>query len=434
MGEILTIRLSSELNEPIPWLLWSPIQQGVVSSGEVETVSQLSGYAKEREVILLVDSSSITLTSVAIPAGSERQLDAVLPFLLEDELAQDVMQVHVALLKKEKELAHVAVVEHKQMQFWLGALAEVGIFPRHLIPDCLCLPLQAPDFSAALLYDKWLLRSSETTGGAAEEAWLPVWLDSLGFGQPKAQMVQTPLENQENLESQEDKENSDVPRVKETPVDNVPVQVISFSGLPQSHNENWQLEQVDSLFSVLAQGAITSPFNLLVGRYKPQSQLSKHLKPWRGAAFAGVLLMLVWGGESIFSIYQTEKQVELYKAQITEQVTAMFPDNRRIPTTSFMKRLFEEDIKRLSGASTKEGYLPWLAEVAPLIKEVSTIKLDAIRFDRERGEMRLNMRGSDFADFEKLREMFSRKYKTELGQLKRDAAVVTGAFVLMRKS
>ncbi len=434
MGEILTIRLSSELNEPIPWLLWSPIHQGVISSGEVEYVSQLSEYAKEREVILLVDSSSITLTDIGVPAGSERQLETVLPFLLEDELAQDVMQVHVALLKKEKELAHVAIVEHKQMLFWLNALAEVDIFPRHLVPDCLCLPLQENGFSAALLYDKWLVRSSETTGGAAEESWLPVWLDSLGLGQPKVQASKASSEKQENAQSQEGKEKPGDLAVKETQQIDLPLQVTSFSGMPQNHNENWHLEQVENLFSLLAQGAITSPFNLLVGRYKPQNQLAKYLKPWRGAAIAGALLMLVWGGETIFSIYQTEKQAVMYKDQIKKQVTAMFPDNRKIPTTSFMKRLFEDDIKRLSGSSNKEGYLPWLADVAPLIKEVSTIKLDAIRFDRERGEMRLNMRGSDFADFEKLREIFSRKYKTELGQLKRDEAVVTGAFVLERKS
>lgn len=434
MGEILTIRLSSELDEPIPWLLWSPIQQGVISLGEVENVSQLSGYAKEREVILLVDSSSITLTNVVVPAGSERQLETVLPFLLEDELAQDVMQVHVSLLKKEKDLAHVAIVEHKQMLFWLNALAEVDIFPRHVVPDCLCLPLQEHGFSAAFLYEKWLLRSSETTGGAAEETWLPIWLDSLGLGKLKAQISKETPENPENPENLEKAEGSENPETKEAPVVDLPLQVTSFSGMPQSHTENWHLEQVSDLFSVLTQGAIASPFNLLTGRYKPQSQLTKHLKPWKGAAIAGALLMLVWGGETIFSIYQTEKQAVMYKDQIKKQVTAMFPANRKIPTTSFMKRLFEDDIKRLSGSSNKEGYLPWLADVAPLIKEVATIQLDAIRFDRERGELRLNMRGSDFADFEKLREMFSRKYKTELGQLNRDEAVVTGAFVLERKS
>ncbi len=433
MGEILTIRLSSELNEPIPWLIWSPTQQGVISSGEVTNVSQLTAHANEKEVVLLADSSAITLTSVNVPAGSERQLETVLPFLLEDELAQDVMQVHVSLLKKENGLAHVAVIEHKQLQFWLTALADVGIVPRRVVPDCLCLPLQTPDFSAALLHDKWLLRGSETTGGAAEEMWLSVWLDSLGLGQKIGRKVAQEEAPKEDQAQEQTEEQAEEQKKGEEDYES-PRNVVSFSGLPQVQNAHWRLEQVNDLFVVLSQGAFSSSFNLLTGRYKPQSEFSKYLKPWRGASIAALLLMLVLGGENILNIYQTEKQVDMYKKQVQEQVKAMFPTNRRIPTTSFMKRLFEDDIKRLSGSGNKVGYLLWLAEVAPIVKEVAKIQLDGIRFDRERGELRLNMRGSDFADFEKLREIFSRKYKTELGQLNRDETTVTGAFVLERKS
>ena len=75
----------------------------------------------------------------------------------------------------------------------------------------------------------------------------------------------------------------------------------------------------------------------------------------------------------------------------------------------------------------------WLAELGPILDGASGIKLDAMRFDRDRGELRLNARGKDFGDFEKLREALSAKYTTELGQLSRDQQGVTGAFVLRKE-
>ncbi len=151
MSEILTIRLNSDPQELIPWLVWSPAQQAVIASGEAETLTQLADYATERDVVALADSAALTLTSVTIPAGSERQLETVLPFLLEDDLAQDVDLLHLALLAKQGDRAEVAIVEHRIMQRWLEELGDAGLVLRRLVPDCLCLPLHDEGFSAAKL-------------------------------------------------------------------------------------------------------------------------------------------------------------------------------------------------------------------------------------------------------------------------------------------
>ena len=357
----------------------------------------------------LLDSALMTLTTVTIPPGSEKQLETVLPFLLEDEIAQDVMQVHVALLAKEDNLAHVAVIEHKHMQSSLSRLSEFGIVPRRVLPDCLCLPDREAGYSAAFFQDKWLMRFSQTEGGSAEQSWLPIWLDSVLGSQPKG------IEGQEQNEQHQ-------------------TQIFSLSPLPPNVGANWHYQPSDSVMKEMTKGAQANHFNMLTGRYKPQNQLAKYLKPWRGAAVVGALLVAVMMGESVMNIYQMEEQLAQYKAETRKEVRAMFPDNKRIPNTSFLKRLYNNEIAQLSGGGSDVHFLAWLAEVAPMIKQVSSIQLDAIRFDQARGELRLNMSGKDFADFEKLRESLSAKFKTELGQLNRNESKVTGAFVLERIS
>lgn len=181
---------------------------------------------------------------------------------------------------------------------------------------------------------------------------------------------------------------------------------------------------------LLAEQAQQTRYNLLTGRYKPQNQIYKHLKPWRGAAIAAGLLLAVLGAEKVAAIYQMEAQAEQYRAEAESVVRTLMPQNQRIPTTSYLKRLLESEVNRLSGAGAQNGAMVWMAELAPILDAAPAIQLDAMRFDFDRGEMRLNARGKDFSDFEKLRVALAENYVTELGQLSRDGQTVTGAFVL----
>ncbi len=417
-SEILTIRLNSDPSQPIAWLIWSPTRNEAIASGEVDAIEKLANYTNERDVNLLIDSSVVMLTSVAIPKGSEKQLETVLPFLLEDEIAQDVMQVHVSLLSKDAEVANVAVIESQLIEHWLDVLAEHEIFPRRVLPDCLCIPAQEKGITTAMFQDKWLVRSGETEGGAAEQAWLPIWLQSLSNTMP---VFETDKEEKDGKEG----EDENLSRVRD---------VISLSPLPANAEAHWQYKPSDSVFKEMAKLAAISPYNLLTGKYKPQNQLAKHLKPWRSAAIAAGVLCVVWAAENVINIYQMEAQVAAYKEQTRQDVLNMFPNNKRIPTTSYMKRLFTKEIEELSGADSSVNLIAWMSELAPLIKKVSNTKLQSIRFDKSRSELRLTMQGEDFSDFEKLREHFAAKFKTELGQLNRTDSNVTGAFVLERKS
>lgn len=181
---------------------------------------------------------------------------------------------------------------------------------------------------------------------------------------------------------------------------------------------------------LLAQQAQQNRYNLLTGRYKPQNQIYKYLKPWRGAAIAAGLLLAVLGAEKVADIYQMEAEAEQYRTQAESVVRTLLPQNQRIPTTSYLKRLLEGEVNRLSGAGAQSGVMVWMSQLGPLLDSAPGIQLDAMRFDLDRGELRLNARGKDFSDFEKLRVALSDKYNTELGQLSRDNQTVTGAFVL----
>ena len=67
MSEFLTVRLSSEQQSTIPWVVWSTQQQEVIASGELagwEHLDELAAYAEQRQIIALLAASDVVLTEV----------------------------------------------------------------------------------------------------------------------------------------------------------------------------------------------------------------------------------------------------------------------------------------------------------------------------------------------------------------------------------
>lgn len=103
MNEFLIVRLSNDTSSAIQWIVWSEQQKEVIACGELadwDAVPELAAYAENRRTLVLLSASSLVLTEVEIPAGASRQFEGMLPFLLEDDLAQDVEQLHFSVLHK----------------------------------------------------------------------------------------------------------------------------------------------------------------------------------------------------------------------------------------------------------------------------------------------------------------------------------------------
>jgi len=97
--EQLFIRLSSAEREPLHWLIWSPAQSELIASGtlnDLSELSQLTDHARSREVICYAPGTDVLLTEVELPSSAIRMLPQVVPNALEDELAQDISELHFA--------------------------------------------------------------------------------------------------------------------------------------------------------------------------------------------------------------------------------------------------------------------------------------------------------------------------------------------------
>lgn len=422
MNEFLTIRLSSRHEQPVQWLVWSPQQNEVIASGQLADMTQLNElaeYAAQRPVIALVPASELLLTPVAIPAGSGRQLAAVLPYLLEEELAQDVDSLHVHLIKREGDIANVAIIEHRKIEQWLRELALADIDVKKLVPDCLCLPLYRDGYSAAELEQQWLIRQSETLGVCAEPSWLGRWLLA-----QKAPIVT------DAAESEATDEESEVEEADVSPA----LTIHHFTPAPVDMPGKWQPEAPELVMQLLAEGAENSTVNLLSGRYKPQSAWRNYLKPWRKVAIVAGLVLTTVVVEHFVFVQKLEQQAQAYRAESERIFRQVLPEFKRIPSQSYLKKQMNGAIARLGGTSRDQGLLPWLVQLKPMLSKVPQMTILNMKYDQNRGELRLQASASEFQHFEQLRTLLAKVFDVKQGQLNKEGNQVNGAVVLRRKS
>lgn len=153
---------------------WGIPQKGLSFKGDTE---RLKAFAKECEVIVYVPTSDVLLTEVALPKLSRHRLLQALPFALEENLIDDVGELHFAIGPISPDQTYpVAVVSRQKMTRWLHVLAAWHVNPAVLMPDVFALPVEAGICHIACTKEGALLRVSETQGFFCETENLPLLL------------------------------------------------------------------------------------------------------------------------------------------------------------------------------------------------------------------------------------------------------------------
>ncbi|MEZ8493399.1 type II secretion system protein GspL [Vibrio splendidus] len=405
MSEFLTVRLSSEPQSPVQWLVWSTSQQEVIASGELsswEQLDELTPYAEKRSCIALLPGSECLIKRVEIPKGAARQFDSMLPFLLEDEVAQDIEDLHLTILDKDATHATVCGVDREWLKQSLDLFREANIIFRKVLPDTLAVPLEDQGISALQIDQHWLLRQGNYQAVSISEAWLPMFLQSDWVAAGEEEQATT---------------------------------IFSYTAMPsddvqQQSGLEWQAKPAELVMSLLSQQAIASGVNLLTGTFKTKSSFSKYWRVWQKVAIAACLLVAVIVTQQVLKVQQYEAQAQAYRMESERIFRAVLPGKQRIPTVSYLKRQMNDEAKKYGGSGEGDSLLGWLALLPETLGQVKTIEVESIRYDGNRSEVRLQAKSSDFQHFETARVKLEEKFVVEQGPLNRNGDAVFGSFTL----
>ncbi|WKY58198.1 type II secretion system protein GspL [Vibrio sp. SNU_ST1] len=405
MSEFLTVRLSSEPQSPVQWLVWSTSQQEVIASGELSSwdqLDELTPYAEKRSCIALLPGNECLIKRVEIPKGAARQFDSMLPFLLEDEVAQDIEDLHLTILDKDATHATVCGVDREWLKQALDQFLKANIIFRKVLPDTLSVPVEEQGISALQIDQHWLLRQGRYQAVSISEAWLPMFLQS--------DWVVALQEHQATT-------------------------IFSYTAMPsddvqQQSGLEWQAKPAELVMSLLSQQAITSGVNLLTGTFKTKSSFSKYWRVWQKVAIAACLLVAVIVTQQVLKVQQYEAQAQAYRMESERIFRAVLPGKQRIPTVSYLKRQMNDEAKKYGGSGDGDSLLGWLALLPETLGQVKSIEVESIRYDGNRSEVRLQAKSADFQHFETAKVKLEEKFSVEQGPLNRNGDAVFGSFTL----
>ncbi len=152
MADWLLLRLPRTPQEQATWLVVDP-RGAATGPPQGGPLSLAAPRAAGRHVVVLVRGTDVLLAEPELPpAKAGAKLHQLVPYALEEQLAEDLEDLHFAIGRRQGDSPRVpvAVVARKLMEEWTRLLKASGLEPEALYADSELLP-QNPGQAVALL-------------------------------------------------------------------------------------------------------------------------------------------------------------------------------------------------------------------------------------------------------------------------------------------
>ncbi len=381
---------------PASWVLRDEQRPaGALFHGDLQEAAAQAAGAR---VSVLVPGVDVVLAQVELPVMKAQRLARAAPFALEEQLAGDVDDLHVAIGQRDAQgrVAN-AVVSRQRLDDWLEQLKVVGLQADVMTPEMFGLRWEVEDAPGqnrwSMLIDgrAGLLRTGAQTGLAFEtDSLLPVLqacVDDAG-DMPPASLQLTVCEDDAFADSDE-------------------YRVLSAACAEQGIELS--LETKNEVRSVmLTQGFDEQrAINLLQGDYSRKQQLEKLLRPWRPALILGGLWLLLQAGVFVVEYNHLATQSSELKEQIETVYRDAFPESRNIVNP---KVQMQRGLEKLRGDGGQgDGLLTLLVQAGAVLKDTPGASLRTLRFKSNKLDVNVNM--PDLQSLDKLKQRLSEEAK-----------------------
>lgn len=396
MNEQLIIRLGSQPQQPISWLVWSASGKEIIASGQLASADELSALSQRlghRPVVALVPAADVVLSEVLLPSKPNRQIIQALPYMLEEEHAEDIEQLYLALgscQQRGKEYwQQVALCKKVQLEQWVGSLVVAGFQPIQLLPDALLLPLHQDGASAIELAGQWLLRQGSWQASSIESGW---WPDFLSLA---------------NIEL-----------------------IHSYSPWPTELLQNVQAAEPELPLALLAQQLPEQRFSLLQGQYAPKKARNKVWSVWQSSIALGAACLLVYLITLGVQVWQQGQLLQQQRAELVTLYKSRFPAES---TRDISRQL----ARKLQGAGAVQdaSLFSLLNDLQQELAATTNVRLDNLKYDQKTSELRFQAEADSFQRFDNLKTRLEQKgFEVKQGALSNEGGKVQGTVAMRVKT
>lgn len=379
MADWLLLRLPRVSELPATWLVVDPrgAASGPPQSGPLSLAAARSAG---RMICVLVPGTDVLVAEPELPTKAGTKLQQLVPYALEEQLADDIDDLHFAIGKRPPESTRtpVAVVTRALMDQWMATLKAAGLEPDAMYADSDLLP-QNPGQAVALLEEDVVVVRPPSGS--------PVTLP--------ADALQDALE----MAQSSTPEGGGAGRG-----------LILYTGAPEWHKHSAQVESLRERFDgikiqLLANGPLalfaqqlptTGPINLLQGAYTPTTSRSVGVKAWKVAAMLlGGLIALHIVGKTVelTLLKRTEHKLDVETREVEQSA---MPGMANTPNA---RKVMETKLAAVQAATTS-GLLPALEAMVQARNTVPGSVVQALSF--RNGSFDLKVSAPDAASLDRM--------------------------------
>ena len=378
MAEWLTVRMPRAAGTAAAWIVTDEAGRplAAVQSGPLQSAA---AAAAGRRVAVLVHAAEILSLDTELPARAGARAAQLVPFALEEQLANDIDAQHFAVAPATATgRTAVAVVSRALLDEWQAQLMAAGIVPDILCSEAALLPRVAGQAVALLEGDTLMLAAgadkpplvlSAPPGGFAGA--LDIALGETA-GDTSLQLYSNPIEWQRRSAEVEAMR----PRLA-----GLHTQLLGSGALP------WLAAQLPH----------AAPINLLQGQYAPRTSLRANWSRWRTAAGLAAALLVLHAGSQLYSLWHLGREARELDGQITALAGPQFAG----ASESIRPRL-EAELRDPGATGGRSGLLPALQVLAQALNGMPGAQLRSLTF--RDGALELKVRASDAQSIDRINQ------------------------------
>lgn len=356
----------------------------VFENGQVEQsalrchLSDIPSSAKENDVTVIVPARDVVLTQATLPKLNHQRLMQALPFAVEEQLIDDLENLHFAIGDTQTNgVVATAIVAKKKMAEWLALFAEASLKPAHLYSAVFTLPFIEKNWAISIEQDGCAIREGKYAGFAAELSNLPLLTE---------------------LAVKEAAEKPDTIQIYNTLESLASIETASVVLNQVLLSEQAWLEKITTWID--SQPAI----NLLQGEYRAERKSSETKKIWSFAAYLAVAWVGIAFFSNLISFFILHHESNRLDTAINVIYKKNFPDATSVVAP---KERMKSKLTSLTESANKNYFLVLLAKIGNNLTKIPRVQLK--NMDYRDNQLNLELTAAKFDDLDALAKLLTQQ-------------------------
>ncbi|NND66453.1 MAG: type II secretion system protein GspL [Halioglobus sp.] len=325
---------------------------------------------RRMRVVFAAPGADVRLLRLSVTPEEKKHIDRSLPFMLEEQVAADVEDLHFAHQAQDKTQYTVGVVASDAMAGWEAHLSDFqGITT--WVPEPLLLPWQRGEWCLVLEGERAILRCGSADGFSVERDLLPILLGGL------------------------------------TGEDATPEAIVIYGAdqaadtdlVPEQLRDRVQWRDGD-FYSALLLADEEVPLNLLQGDFAPRLPLGRWWRHWRAAAALFVAAFLL----QLVALYADYRNLNAQNLALRGAVEESYRKANPRGVINEAERQLTRQLNALRGTGQTSGFTSLMHRVGTAVASMPGTSIASINYSDKGDSMRMNVVAKDFEGVEQLRQ------------------------------